>query len=148
MDADLFGGKLKKKGSTKGGSSSKTNTPRRGGTPRSRSTTPRAVSPQQRVTSPQARVTSPTSKSPVGAGGPSSTWDQPTSPRGGSRERPGSAGSKGGVTWSDQPISPRGVSRERPGSGGRKAEASVPVYKQQDVTIPKPSTAPGKMNGT
>ncbi|XP_076073940.1 uncharacterized protein LOC143045365 [Mytilus galloprovincialis] len=146
MDADLFGGKLKKKGSTKGGSSSKTNTPRRGGTPRSRSTTPRAVSPQQRVTSPQARVTSPTSKSPVGAGGPSSTWDQPISPRGGSRERPGSAGSKGGVTWSDQPISPRGVSRDRPGSGGRKAEASVPVYKQQDVTIPKPSTAPGKMN--
>ncbi|VDI17787.1 Fas-binding factor 1 [Mytilus galloprovincialis] len=146
MDADLFGGKLKKKGSTKGGSSSKTNTPRRGGTPRSRSTTPRAVSPQQRVTSPQARVTSPTSKSPVGAGGPSSTWDQPISPRGGSRERPGSAGSKGGVTWSDQPTSPRGVSRDRPGSGGRKAEASVPVYKQQDVTIPKPSTAPGKMN--
>lgn len=144
MDADLFGGKLKKKGSTKGGSSSKTNTPRRGGTPRSRSTTPRAVSPQQRVTSPGARVTSPTTKGPLGASGPSPTWDnQPTSPRGVSKDRPGSGGRRttpaGSVSWDDQQISPRAVSRDRPGSGGNRP---------QDVTFPKPSTAPGKMSGT
>ncbi|XP_065921782.1 fas-binding factor 1 homolog isoform X2 [Magallana gigas] len=92
MDADLFGGKFKKKGSVKGGSerSSKPNTPRRTGTPRSRSTTPRASSPQTRVTSPTARVTSPVGRvnSPAGRGtGGSPTPDQSLTPRGGSLKK-------------------------------------------------------------
>lgn len=92
MDADLFGGKFKKKGSVKGGSerSSKPNTPRRTGTPRSRSTTPRASSPQTRVTSPTARVTSPVGRvnSPAGRGtGGSPTPDQSLTPRGGNLKK-------------------------------------------------------------
>jgi hypothetical protein len=39
------------------------------------------------------------------------------------------------------------VSRDRPGSGGSRGPHSVPVSKPQDVTIPKPSSAPGKSSG-
>nr|XP_034313145.1 translation initiation factor IF-2-like isoform X2 [Crassostrea gigas] len=93
MDADLFGGKFKKKGSVKGGSerSSKPTPPRRTGTPRSRSTTPRASSPQTRVTSPTARVTSPVGRvnSPAGRGtGGSPTPDQSLTPGAGVSKRP------------------------------------------------------------
>ncbi|KAK3590960.1 hypothetical protein CHS0354_034532 [Potamilus streckersoni] len=61
LDADLFGGstgKTPKKGSLKD-KSGKSITPRRTGTPRSRSTTPNASSPQHRAT-PVNKVTSPT----------------------------------------------------------------------------------------
>ncbi|XP_061181663.1 fas-binding factor 1 homolog isoform X1 [Saccostrea echinata] len=91
MDADLFGGKFKKKGSVKGERSSKPNTPRRTGTPRSRSTTPRASSPQTRVTSPTARVTSPIARvtSPAGRGTGSPTPEASLTPRGGSLKKSG-----------------------------------------------------------
>ena len=117
MDADLFGGKFKKKGSVKGGSerSSKPNTPRRTGTPRSRSTTPRASSPQTRVTSPTARVTSPVARvtSPAGRATNSPTPEQSLTPRGGSLKK---NASKSGM-----------------------ASSTIPDH--------KPGTAPGKMTG-
>ncbi|XP_056020112.1 fas-binding factor 1 homolog isoform X2 [Ostrea edulis] len=115
MDADLFGGKFKKKGSVKGGSerSSKPNTPRRTGTPRSRSTTPRASSPQTRVTSPTARVTSPVGRvnSPAGRGTNSPTPETSLTPRGGSLKKTSAKSAMGA--------------------------SSIPEY--------KPGTAPGKM---
>ncbi|XP_060076077.1 fas-binding factor 1 homolog [Ylistrum balloti] len=121
MDADLFGGSIKKKGSIKGTSdrSSKPNTPRRGSTPRSaRNTTPRATSPQARVTSPtgpnrgisaSARVTSP--------------------------------------TRTETPTSPTGISSSRTGSGKRRTAAAATSSSFSPAPVPdyKPGTAPGKM---
>ncbi|KAL3875799.1 hypothetical protein ACJMK2_033715 [Sinanodonta woodiana] len=76
LDADLFGGstgKTTKKGSLKD-KSGKSITPRRTGTPRSRSTTPNASSPQHRAT-PVNKVTSPTQML-------TSSVTKPTSPPG------------------------------------------------------------------
>ncbi|XP_069124222.1 fas-binding factor 1 homolog isoform X2 [Argopecten irradians] len=123
MDADLFGGSIKKKGSIKGSSDrgSKSNTPRRGGTPRSaRSTTPRA-------TSPQARVTSPTGINSVNRGvSPSARVTSPSRV--------------------ETPTSPTGISTSRTGSGKRRTAAAA-TSSSISPTVPeyKPGTAPGKM---
>ncbi|XP_033736797.1 fas-binding factor 1-like [Pecten maximus] len=124
MDADLFGGSIKKKGSIKGTSErgSKSNTPRRGGTPRSsRNTTPRA-------TSPQARVTSPTGPSSVNRGVSQSA--RVTSP-----------------TRTETPTSPTGISSSRTGSGKRRTAAAATSSSISPTPVPdyKPGTAPGKM---
>ncbi|OWF53323.1 fas-binding factor 1-like [Mizuhopecten yessoensis] len=124
MDADLFGGSIKKKGSVKGTSerSSKHNTPRRGSTPRSaRNTTPRA-------TSPQARVTSPTGPSTVNRGAsPAARVSSPTK--------------------IETPTSPTGISSSRTGSGKRRTAAAATSRSISPTPIPdyKPGSAPGKM---
>ncbi|XP_078317344.1 fas-binding factor 1 homolog isoform X2 [Crassostrea virginica] len=141
MDADLFGGKFKKKGSVKGGSerSSKANTPRRTGTPRSRSTTPRASSPQTRVTSPTARVTSPVARvtSPAGRATNSPTPEQSLTPRGGSLKK---NASKSGMASSAIPDHKPGTAPGKMTDIGSASESLKPgatQVQERPGTVPK-----------
>ncbi|KAL5017874.1 hypothetical protein ScPMuIL_003596 [Solemya velum] len=129
MDADLFGGKVGKKNSLKRETSGK-GTPRRAGTPRSRSTTPRAISPHARVASPVGRVVSP-----VGRASTPTRSETPT----GVGSRPGSGKRRTGAKTPPPTDYKPGTA---PGKLSDISSASENLKPGQVKTADRPETAP------